>query len=65
MLGPDWQEGGPSCSFWADGYDGFVIHLAHRDVTMVSVSRAPLANIDAYKIPVACGWVAEAIRDGT
>ena len=54
MLGPDWQEGCPSCSFWADGYDGFVVHLAHRDVTMVSVSRAPLANIDAYKKRM--GW---------
>ena len=54
MLGPDWQEGCPSCSFWADGYDGFVVHLAHRDVTMVSVSRAPLANIDAYKARM--GW---------
>ena len=54
MLGPDWEEGCPSCSFWADGYDGFVVHLAHRDVTMVSVSRAPLANIDAYKHRM--GW---------
>ena len=54
MLGPDWEEGCPSCSFWADGYDGFVVHLAHRDVTMVSVSRAPLENIDAYKHRM--GW---------
>ena len=54
MLGPDWQEGCPSCSFWADGYDGFIVHLAHRDVTMVSVSRAPLANIDAYRKRM--GW---------
>ena len=49
MYGPDWTEGCPSCSFWADGYDGFVVHLAHRDVTMVSVSRAALDQIDAYK----------------
>ena len=49
MFGPDWDEGCPSCSFWADGYDGFVVHLAHRDVTMVSVSRTPLEKIDAYK----------------
>ncbi len=54
MLGPDWEEGCPSCSFWADGCDGFVVHLAHRDVTMVSVSHAPLANIDAYKKRM--GW---------
>lgn len=54
MLGPDWEEGCPSCSFWADGYDGFVVHLAHRDVTMVSVSRAPLENIEAYRNRM--GW---------
>ena len=44
----------PSCSFWADSYDGFVVHLAHRDVTMVSVSRAGLDRIDAYKKRM--GW---------
>ena len=65
MLGPDWQEGCPSCSFWADGYDGFVVHLAHRDVTMVSVSRAPLANIDAYKKRMAWSfkWVSSLDTD--
>ena len=50
MMGPDWEEGCPSCSFWADGYDGFVVHLAHRDVTMVAVSRAPFENIDNYRV---------------
>ena len=54
MYGPDWDEGCPSCSFWADGYDGFVVHLAHRDVTMVSVSRASLDQIEAYKKRM--GW---------
>jgi predicted dithiol-disulfide oxidoreductase (DUF899 family) len=54
MYGPDWEEGCPSCSFWADGYDGFQTHLAHRDVTMVSVSSAPLAKLDAYKKRM--GW---------
>ena len=54
MYGPEWEEGCPSCSFWADSYDGFVVHLAHRDVTMVSVSRAPLAKLDAYKQRM--GW---------
>ena len=54
MYGPDWDEGCPSCSFWADGYDGFVVHLAHRDVTMVSVSRAQLEKLDAYKRRM--GW---------
>ena len=59
MYGPDWAEGCPSCSFWADGYDGFVVHLAHRDVTMVSVSRAALEQLDAYKKRMGWGfkWV--------
>jgi predicted dithiol-disulfide oxidoreductase (DUF899 family) len=35
MFGPDWDEGGPSCSFWADSFDGVGVHLAHRDVTLV------------------------------
>ena len=54
MYGPDWEEGCPSCSFWADSYDGFVVHLAQRDVTMVAVSRAPLVKLDAFKRRM--GW---------
>ena len=38
MYGPDWEEGCPTCSFWADGFNGFTVHLAHRDVTMIAVS---------------------------
>jgi predicted dithiol-disulfide oxidoreductase (DUF899 family) len=49
MLGPGWKQGCPSCSFLADHFDGAVIHLAQRDVTLVVVSRAPLAEIEAYK----------------
>ena len=49
MLGPDWDEGCPSCSFWADNYDGIDIHLKQRDITLISVSRSPLENINAYK----------------
>jgi len=54
MLGPEWEEGCKSCSFLADHIDGSVIHLAHRDVTFVVVSRAPLAKIEAYKQRM--GW---------
>ena len=54
MYGPDWEEGCPSCSFWADSYDGFVVHLAQRDVTMVAVSRAPLEKLDAFRRRM--GW---------
>ncbi len=28
MFGPDWEEGCPSCSFWADSFDGVGVHLA-------------------------------------
>lgn len=45
MLGPDWEEGCKSCSFWADSFEGIAIHLNHRDVTFTAVSRAPLAGI--------------------
>ena len=49
MLGPDWEEGCPSCSFWADNFDGIDIHLAARDTTLLAVSRSSLANINAYR----------------
>ncbi len=49
MFGPDWEEGCPSCSFWADNFDGITIHLAHRDATMAAVSRAPYEKLKAYR----------------
>jgi predicted dithiol-disulfide oxidoreductase (DUF899 family) len=54
MFGPDWKEGCPSCSFTSDHIDGTLSHLAARDVTMVMVSRAPLAKIEAFKKRM--GW---------
>ena len=54
MLGPDWDEGCKSCSFWADGFQGIPIHLAHRDVSFVVVSRAPLVQIERFKQRM--GW---------
>ena len=54
MYGADWTEGCPSCSFWADNYNGVVAHLAHRNVTLVAVSRAPLAALHAYRARM--GW---------
>jgi predicted dithiol-disulfide oxidoreductase (DUF899 family) len=54
MLGPDWQDGCKSCSFWADNFDGIDIHLAHRDVTFLAVSRAPLPKIEVYRKRM--GW---------
>ncbi len=54
MFGPGWEEGCPSCSFLADHFDGSAIHLAHRDVTLILISRAPLPQIDAFKKRM--GW---------
>ncbi len=54
MLGPDWQEGCPSCSLIADHIDSSVVHLAARDVRLIVVSRAPLTQIEAFKKRM--GW---------
>ena len=54
MMGPEWEEGCPVCSFWADSFNGGVVHLNQHDVTMVCVSRAPLSKIEAYKRRM--GW---------
>ena len=54
MFGPDYTAGCPSCSTIADGFDGFVVHLANHDVTLSAVSRAPLAKLQAYKRRM--GW---------
>jgi predicted dithiol-disulfide oxidoreductase (DUF899 family) len=47
MFGPDWDIGCPSCSFWADNFNGIIAHLNQRDVSMVAVSRAPLQKLQA------------------
>lgn len=49
MLGPGWSEGCKSCSYLADHFDGANRHLPHRDVTFVVISRAPFAEIEAYR----------------
>lgn len=54
MFGPGWVEGCPSCSFWADNFDGIGVHLEHRDTTLVAISRAPLEEIEAYRSRM--GW---------
>jgi predicted dithiol-disulfide oxidoreductase (DUF899 family) len=54
MLGPGWEQGCPSCSFMADHTDGMTIHLAHRDVTFLAISRAPLAEIERFRKRM--GW---------
>jgi predicted dithiol-disulfide oxidoreductase (DUF899 family) len=54
MFGPDYVAGCPSCSAIADGFNGFVTHLANHDVMLGAVSRAPLAKLQAYKRRM--GW---------
>jgi predicted dithiol-disulfide oxidoreductase (DUF899 family) len=54
MFGPDYTAGCPSCSAIADGFDGFVVHLANHDVTLSAVSRASLTKLQAYKRRM--GW---------
>ena len=54
MFGPDYTTGCPSCSAIADGFNGFVVHLANHDVMLWAVSRAPLAKLQAYKRRM--GW---------
>jgi predicted dithiol-disulfide oxidoreductase (DUF899 family) len=54
MFSPEWDEGCRHCSFWADNFNGIGVHLNHRDVTLVAVSRAPLAKLEAFKKRM--GW---------
>lgn len=59
MFGPDWADGCKICSMCADHYDPLVVHLAARDVAMVTVSRAPLERLEAYRQRMGWGfrWV--------
>jgi predicted dithiol-disulfide oxidoreductase (DUF899 family) len=54
MFGPDYKSGCPSCSAIADGFNGFAVHLAHHDVMLWAVSRAPLEKLQAYRRRM--GW---------
>jgi predicted dithiol-disulfide oxidoreductase (DUF899 family) len=54
MFGPGWGEGCVGCSFHADHVDGANLHLAHHDVTLLAVSRAPLPEIEAFRQRM--GW---------
>jgi len=54
MFGPDYTAGCPACSAIADGFAGSAVHLANHDVTLMAISRAPIAAIQAYKKRM--GW---------
>jgi len=48
MFAPEWDAGCPHCSRWADNFNGIIVHLNQRDVTMVAISRAPYAKLAGY-----------------
>jgi predicted dithiol-disulfide oxidoreductase (DUF899 family) len=54
MFAPDWNVGCKHCSWWADNFDRNIVHLNHRDVSMVAISRAPLHKLETFKKRM--GW---------
>ena len=54
MFDPSWEAGCKSCSFWADNFNDIIVHLNHRDATMVAISRAPYEKLAAYRKRM--GW---------
>jgi predicted dithiol-disulfide oxidoreductase (DUF899 family) len=62
MFGPDNEAGCPHCSLRADGFNGINVHLNHRDVTMIAVSRAPYKKLAAYKKRM--GWTFKWVSSG-
>jgi predicted dithiol-disulfide oxidoreductase (DUF899 family) len=64
MFGPGYAAGCPSCSMIADGFNGFVEHLAQHDVMLWAVSRAPLAKLQAYKRRMGWSFPWASARDG-
>jgi predicted dithiol-disulfide oxidoreductase (DUF899 family) len=55
MFGPDYTRGAcPGCTNLGDGLDGSLVHLNHRDVTLLCFSRAPIERLTAYKRRM--GW---------
>lgn len=62
MFGRDWEAGCPHCSRWADSFDGVIVHLNQRDVTMTAVSRAPSEKLEAYRKRM--GWSFKWVSSG-
>lgn len=54
MYGEDWDEGCPSCSFWADNFNGIEVHLKARDTAFAAVSIADYGELAGYKTRM--GW---------
>lgn len=62
MFAPEWDAACKSCSFWADGFERMVPHLAARDTTMAAVSRAPVTKLDAFRQRM--GWTFDWVSSG-
>src|SRR5690242_19268190 len=62
MFEPDWDAACKSCSFWADGFERMVPHLAARDTTMAAISLAPSAKLEAFKKRM--GWTFDWVSSG-
>ncbi len=62
MFAPEADTPCKSCSFWADNFNGIVAHLNQRDVTLVAISRAPLAKLRAFAKRM--GWTFKWLSSG-
>lgn len=62
MFAPDWDAACKSCSFWADGFERMVPHLAARDTSMAAVSLAPSAKLEAFRKRM--GWTFDWVSSG-
>jgi predicted dithiol-disulfide oxidoreductase (DUF899 family) len=62
MFDPGWDAGCKSCSFWADNFERLPVHLKHRDISLVAISRAPLATLEAYRKRL--GWTFKWLSSG-
>src|SRR5262249_1336109 len=65
MFGPTWEAGCATCTLHAESFDRAIVHLNQRDVSMVCVSRAALARLNAYKqrIGLTVPWVSSLRSD--
>ncbi|MHC2338563.1 DUF899 domain-containing protein [Bradyrhizobium sp. USDA 4454] len=62
MFAPEWDAACKSCSFWVDGFERMVPHLAARDTTMIAISLAPFAKLEAFKQRM--GWTFDWVSSG-
>jgi predicted dithiol-disulfide oxidoreductase (DUF899 family) len=54
MFDPTWSQGCKSCSFIADHYNGIVVHLGHRDISFMTISKAPIEKLEQFRKRM--GW---------